>query len=126
MCVALERPAAGVIPKLSLLRLIFRGPDDRYYRVATFTTIPTEKEDTVNATSNEPIVIENQTLVNGRSIKEMTNNEIFALISRQEEIIERLSTIQHRPKRLSAEIERRQAGLNELIKLLDEQPDSEA
>lgn len=61
-----------------------------------------------------------QTLVNGADIKTLGTNQIYALISDSETLIETLSKIKNKPMHLQAEIDAHKAGIDALVKHLDE------
>ena len=83
----------------------------------TFTSTP--KEDPIMAKTTTPIEVTTKTLVNGTDVSTMTDSEIYALIASEEALIEDLKKIKAQPKRLVAEIEKRQAGINALVAYLD-------
>lgn len=66
------------------------------------------------------IVIENQTLVNGRQVESYSNAELYRLISDAEKEIELLESIKHKPARLTKEIDSKRSALKGLISMLDE------
>lgn len=71
--------------------------------------------------SNKAAIIEvtTKTLINGVDIKEYSDAQIYQLIADQEAEIARLEAIKTKPKKLVAEIEKRQAGIAALVAYLD-------
>lgn len=80
-------------------------------RTKTFTLLPPEP--TVN------IKIETKTFFNGADISTMTDDALFDNIQRAENEIQRLENIKTKPKRLTKKIEELQAGLKQLVEVLD-------
>lgn len=84
-------------------------------------------EDALNPTKettvSKPIEITTKTLINGADITGMSDAEIFSLISNQEAEIEALEKIKTKPKKLVAEIAKRQAGIAALVAYLDSKED---
>lgn len=78
-------------------------------------TQPTPKEPTMA----KPIEITVVTYANGADIAKMTNAEVFDLIASEEAAIEKLKQIKAHPKKLVAEIAKRQAGVDALVAHLD-------
>jgi hypothetical protein len=76
--------------------------------------IQPEKETTVNT-----IKIETRTFVNNQDVATMSPAQIYDLIAKQEEAIEKLRAIKNKPLLLKQEIEDRQAGIDALVKHLD-------
>lgn len=66
------------------------------------------------------IEITTKTLVNGRDVSEMSDADIYSLISQQEAHVESLSAIKNKPLRLQREIEKCEAGIQALVKFLDD------
>lgn len=123
MCEVLERPAQGILPKLCDLGLIeycagqyfiLRMPNPVKNLTSTITEI---KESQVTA----PITITYVTLLNGRSITEYSDTELYGLIAREELEIEKLCKVRNQPQRLQNEIARRQKGILELVAFMDAQ-----
>jgi len=75
----------------------------------------TTKEITMNA----HIEITTVTLVNGADVSKMTDATIYGLIASEEGKIKELDAIQNKPKRLLAEIVKRQGGIAALVNYLD-------
>ena len=65
------------------------------------------------------IEVTTKTLVNGQDVAAMSDASIYDMIAAQEAEIERLSAIKTKPKKLMAEIEKRQAGIAALVAHLD-------
>lgn len=68
-----------------------------------------------------PIEVTTKTLVNGIDVTTLKDADIYSLISNEEAKIEDLQKIKAQPKKLLAEIERRQAGIAALVAYLDAQ-----
>ena len=66
-----------------------------------------------------PIKVESRTFVNNSDVKGWDDGSIFQLIAAEEAKIKELSAIEAKPKRLAAEIAKRQAGIKDLIAALD-------
>lgn len=71
--------------------------------------------------TNKTAVIEitNKTLINGVDIKDFKDSEVYDLIAAQEAEIARLEAIKSKPKKLVAEIAKRQEGIAALVTYLD-------
>lgn len=65
------------------------------------------------------IKIETHTFVNGNRIDGMKDDEIYCIIKQAEEKIVELENIKNKPKKLVAEIEKRQADIQKLVDYLD-------
>lgn len=70
-------------------------------------------------TMNKSIEITTKTFANGTDIATMKDADIFALIAEQEAEIEGLKKIKAQPKKLVAEIAKREAGIAALVAYLD-------
>lgn len=68
---------------------------------------------------NTAIKITTKTFAGNTDIAEMTDSQIYGLISMQEAEIKGLEAIENKPKRLVAEIEARKAGIAALVAHLD-------
>lgn len=79
------------------------------------------KEILMNKT--EIIKIETKTFVNGVDIATMDDADVYALIATQEAQIKELDKIETKPKKLTAEIEKRKAGVQALVDYLDSKPE---
>lgn len=122
LCEALERPAKGVVPKLEQAGLIqLDGGAGEYRRTVTVdrNVVNHTKETPMNVTG--PITVETLTTVNGKDIRTLSDAQIYSLIASEEDEIDELSRIKRKPKRLQAEIARRQAGIDALVEYLDSQ-----
>jgi len=78
-----------------------------------------EKELPIMNAKTAIIEVTTKTLINGIDIKEYSDAQVYQLIADQEAEIDRLSTIKAKPKKLVAEIEKRQAGIAALVAYLD-------
>lgn len=65
------------------------------------------------------ITITTTTFVNGADISKMADSEVFGLIASEEAVIEDLKKIKAQPKKLVAEIAKREAGIAALVAYLD-------
>ncbi len=83
---------------------------------STFTPTPPEN------TMSQAIEVTTQTLVNGKDVKGMSDSQIYELIREQEAAIKDLEKIEAKPKKLTAEIAKRKAGIAALVAHLDAQP----
>lgn len=79
------------------------------------------KEILMNKT--EIIKIETKTFVNGVDISTMEDSDVYALIATQEAQIKELDKIETKPRKLTAEIEKRKAGVKALVDYLDSKPE---
>lgn len=70
-------------------------------------------------TMDKPITITTTTFVNGADISKMADSEVFGLIASEEAVIEDLKKIKAQPKKLVAEIAKREAGIAALVAYLD-------
>ena len=64
--------------------------------------------------------IQNQTLINGRNIKDMTDDQLFDLIAAEEAKIKALRAIENKPQKLKDRINKMQKDIETLIQLIDE------
>lgn len=71
------------------------------------------------STMTKPIEITITTFVNGTDISKMADGEVFNLIASEEAVIEDLKKIKAQPKKLVAEIAKREAGIAALVAYLD-------
>ena len=78
---------------------------------------PVKEEPIMN--SPTPIEITTKTYVNGNDVSTMTDGQIYALIAGEEQRIRELRAIGNQPKRLVAEIAKREAGIQALVTYLD-------
>lgn len=84
------------------------------------TPQPTKEEPTMSATNANAIIeVTTKTLVNGQDVATMSDSSIYELIAAQEAKIAELDAIKTKPKKLVAEIEKRQAGIVALVTYLD-------
>lgn len=148
ICEKLKRPPAGVLSKLKQAGLLVEvnGPDQGWrpvYNVSAracrlaaeapyrlpgrepaFRTDSQSQPQPQKETAMKTITITtitNQTLVNGRNVKDMPDSELFSLIADEEARIEELSKIKAQPKRLKDEIAKRQQAVLDLVALLDKE-----
>lgn len=93
-----------------------------YYQQAFRDRMNTPPERAKTLTPKEPTAmnIENQTLVNGRNIKDMTDDQLFDLIAKEEAAIKALRAIENKPQKLKDRINKMQADIEHLIRLIDE------
>lgn len=84
------------------------------------TPRPIKEEPTMSATNANAIIeVTTKTLVNGQDVATMSDSSIYELIAAQEAKIAELDAIKTKPKKLVAEIEKRQAGIVALVAYLD-------
>ena len=137
LCEALERPASGILTKLcNPLGVLSYDTTCCSYHYTNRALKALAEHGLMPAPCNEPqpqpqpkkeattmktITITNQTLVNGRNVKDLTDSELFSLIAEQEAHIEELSKIKAQPKRLKDEIAKRQQAVLDLVALLDKE-----
>lgn len=88
----------------------------RLERSVGFNLQQLPKETKVNT---NPITITTKTLINDRDVTTYSDSELYDLIRKEEAKIEELGKIKAKPKKLVAEIERRQNGIKQLVELLD-------
>lgn len=69
---------------------------------------------------NKIIKIETRIFVNGQDVTGLKDDDLYQLIADQEKAISELEKIQTKPKRLQKEIDDRRAGIEALVKMLDE------
>lgn len=92
-----------------------------YYRQAFRDRMNTPPERAKTLTPKDTAMeIQNQTLVNGRNIKDMTDDQLFDLIAAEEAKIKALRAIENKPQKLKDRINKMQADIETLIKLIDE------
>lgn len=71
------------------------------------------------------IVIKDQTLINGRDIKEYSDTELYTLIAKEHAEIQRLEALPVRPKKLVRQIAERRVALLALVELIDKDEPAE-
>lgn len=76
----------------------------------------------ITETPKEPTAmnIENQTLINGQNIKNLTDDQLFDLIADEEAKIKALRAIENKPQKLKDRLNKMQADIDHLIRLIDE------
>lgn len=76
----------------------------------------------ITETPKEPTAmnIENQTLINGQNIKNLTDDQLFDLIAAEEAKIKALRAIENKPQKLKDRLNKMQADIDHLIRLIDE------
>lgn len=79
----------------------------------------TSTKEAIMTSKTAAIEITTKTFVNGADVANMNDSEIYALIASEELRIKELSAIQNKPKRLMAEIAKREAGIKALVDYLD-------
>lgn len=70
-------------------------------------------------TMSKPIEITTKTLVNGVDVTTMTDSQVYDLIAAEETKIKELEKIEAKPKKLTAEIQKRKDGILALVAHLD-------
>lgn len=78
----------------------------------------TTKEATMSNVAT--ITVETRTFINGVDATNYTDGTLYSLISREEDAIAKLNALANKPERLVAEIAKRQAGIDSLVKFLNE------
>lgn len=129
MCEELQRPAAGVIPKLQELGCIRRDTYDwrssaskvwycKAKRLPNLTPptneAPPRAEETT-MTKN----IETRVLIQGQDASEMSDEQIFTLIGKLEQQIDKLGAIKAKPKKLEVAIAALQDDIKKLVDYVD-------
>lgn len=84
-----------------------------------FSPSTPEKELPIMNAKTATIEVTTKTLVNGKDINDFSDAEVYQLIADQEAEIARLEAIKAKPKKLMAEIEKRQGGIAALVAYLD-------
>ena len=79
---------------------------------------PSPKETTMN----QAIVITTKTFANGTDVSTMSVSDVYEMIAAQEASIAKLEAISAKPKKISAEIDARRAGIAALVAHLDNLP----
>jgi hypothetical protein len=130
MCCTLERPAAGILPKLCDERLIRALDYWTYAEVAPrrtpfgFASLPVPISPTIEApraeeTTMSEKTIETLVLIQGQNAAELNDKQIFALIGKLENEAKRMGEITNKPKKLVAAIEQIQADIAKLVEYVD-------
>lgn len=107
------QPEAVYDPRVTVANNPFSTPSDIYQTVATSL----KQETIMNKTAI--INVTTLTLVNGVDISTVDDASVYALIATQEAQIKELDKIETKPKKLTAEIEKRKAGVKALVDYLD-------
>lgn len=107
------QPEAVYDPRVTVANNPFSTPSDIYQTVATSL----KQETIMNKTAI--INVTTLTLVNGVDISTLDDASVYALIATQEAQIKELDKIETKPKKLTAEIEKRKAGVKALVDYLD-------
>lgn len=87
--------------------------------LAELPVTPTEEGQPTMSNKATIIEVTTKTLVNGKDIKDFSDAEVYQLIADQEAEIARLEAIKAKPKKLVAEIAKRQEGIAALVAHLD-------
>lgn len=141
ICKTLGRSAGGVVPKLKQMKLVYEGNDNMYhpniyYAVdssAETRVQPRSSEElydlqqaeTLNQIqeqtemNNEVKVIEEITLINGQNATNLSDDDIFKLIGKLEEMAQSLCRIQNKPKKLVAKIDSINEDIKKLVDFVD-------
>ena len=116
MCEILQRPAEGILAKLSAMRLIrYDQLMNTYYRAATPTEVKPEIKEEIMSTKT----IENITFIKGNKAETLTDNEIFSEIAKLEAQKAALNYIENKPKKLEAAIVKLQDDIQALVDYVD-------
>lgn len=153
MSIELQRPADGIITKLvCTLKCLYQETCGNPYtfryvvrqgnaRKPNTTPKPKAAPDAADPVpqptnltkleklmANNPniIKIETKTFVNGTDVSEMSDAAVYSLIADQEAVIAELEKIKTKPKKLTEEIAKRQAGIDALVGYLDSKADVKA
>ena len=128
MAETLQRPADGVISKLSYLNLIKScSATLRYLRLVLPDVMGTSdagpslnypKEITMNKTAN----IEHKTFINGSDAEQMSDTDIFKKIANLEAEIAKYEQIKAKPAKLVKVIGDLQADILKLVEFVDGRP----
>ncbi len=108
------KPGTDPLEPTSNITVLPADTATQFYAACPCSPTPV-KEDTVN----KPITITTTTFVNGTDISKMADGEVFNLIASEEAVIESLKKIKAQPKKLVAEIAKREAGIAALVAYLD-------
>jgi hypothetical protein len=128
MAEKLQRPADGVISKLSYLRLVaFDVGTMKYYHVGKPTSVQTTKEIYDNlkeetTMSEKTPVIETKTFIAGADAATLSDGDIFRKIGQLEAQIETLNKIKAKPAKLLKVIADTQADIDKLVAFVDARP----
>lgn len=68
------------------------------------------------------LTIQTKTYVNGNEIDKLTDGQLFEMIAGQEREMKEMEAIINKPKKLVAELVKRQAGIDALVAFLDAKP----
>lgn len=79
--------------------------------------VPTKEKTMSNITT--PDNIQTKVFVNAKDIEMYTDDELYALISKNEAEVARLSAIKNKPKKLEARIAEITAGITKLVEAID-------
>lgn len=79
----------------------------------------TETTETAETIMTKAIEITTKTFVNGADLANLADAQVYELISAEEARIKELNNIENKPKKLLAEIAKRQAGIKALVDHLD-------
>ena len=138
MCEMLERPATGTLTKLVGVGCLRREMDTRSYRSTYYYRMPlaedtaavneainqTTTKTTTKTTEKEPAMtaklIENKVYINGTEATGLSDKEIFVLIAKTEDEIDKLKAIKTPSKKLAAAIDKMQEDVVKLATYVDE------
>lgn len=121
MCVQLQRPSTGVIPKLIYGGHI-KATDNGYVWAKTTETQPeTQEETTMNPEkAGERVAnIRTQVLIRGRDASHMSDEEIFKLIAKLELEVEALLAIKAKSIKLKAAVDALNKDIADLVAYVD-------
>ena len=121
LCELLQRPAAGVVPKLEQRGLIQYSGDDSFY----FNCVA--EKDVKPQTQPEPIManaptIETKTFIAGVDASTMSDEQIFKKIAMLESTMDSWATLKNRPTKLTKKLAEIEADIAALVAYVDGRP----
>jgi hypothetical protein len=119
LCTMLQRPSAGVIPKLKLQGLISYDPrDDNYYRVEMCDE-PQPKQEPIMNPSAPIIEVKTTVFIGGVDASKLTDMAIFTKIAELEATVCTWDAINRKPAKLVKLIEATKLDIERLANFVD-------
>jgi len=126
ICSKMERPAAGILSKLTTIGFVRHSADGNYYCVVdsdqVSSSAPVQDDGNIKQIQGEVEMannIETVVMIRGVNAADKTDDEIFELIRMLESSTEGLERIVNKPNKLRTKIEQIKADIIALVSYVD-------